>query len=74
MEKLCLCCGTKFSGNIDLLSGDFAATYFYIHKYYCYSLLEYCSIVIKVRSSVEVIRRSFVFFKRIAGRFFTVLP
>ena len=65
MEKLCLCCGTKFSGNIDLLSGDFAATY---------SLLEYCSIVIKVRSSVEVIRRSFVFFKRIAGRFFTVLP
>ena len=32
MEKLCLCCGTKFSGNIDLLSGDFAATYFSIHK------------------------------------------
>ena len=22
MEKLCLRCGTKFSGNIDLLSGD----------------------------------------------------
>ena len=26
MEKLCLRCGTKFSGNIDLLSGDFTAT------------------------------------------------
>ncbi len=32
MEKLRLRCGTKFSGNIDLLSGDFAATYFSIHK------------------------------------------
>ena len=26
MEKLCSRCGTKFVGNIDLLSGDFAAT------------------------------------------------
>ena len=26
MEKLCLRCGTKFSGKIDLLSGDFTAT------------------------------------------------
>ena len=25
MEKLCSRCGTKFVGNIDLLSGDFAA-------------------------------------------------
>ena len=26
MEKLCLRCGAKFSDDIDLLSGDFAAT------------------------------------------------